>query len=129
VQSFQSPRSRSPVFWLLFGLKGRISRGVYWLAYLLIIAVQSVILAQIISGGAGSFYDVASSLGPIVLIVTLYSNLAIAVKRLHDVGYAGFLALALLVPVVNLAFTIWVGVLPGTPDPNRFGDAPDIPPA
>jgi uncharacterized membrane protein YhaH (DUF805 family) len=100
----------------------------YWLAYLFLIAVQSVVLAQLISGGAASFYDIATSVGPVVLLVTLYSNLAIAVKRLHDIGYGGFLALALFIPLVNLAFTIWVGVLPGTPDPNRFGDAADVPP-
>jgi uncharacterized membrane protein YhaH (DUF805 family) len=128
VQSFRAQRSRSPVLWLLFSLKGRISRRIYWLAYLFIIAVQSVVLAQLISGGAASFYDVAASLGPIVLLVTLYWNLAISVKRLHDIGYGGFLAAALFVPLVNLAFTIWVGLLPGTPDPNRFGDAADIPP-
>ena len=128
MQSFQAQKPRSPVFWLLFSLKGRISRGIYWLAYLFILCVQSVVLAQVVSGGAGSFYELASSLGTAVLIATLYSNAAIAVKRLHDIGYGGFLALALLIPFVNVAFTIWVGLLPGTAGPNRFGDTPDTPP-
>ncbi len=129
MQSFQTQKRRSPVPWLLFSLKGRISRGIYWLAYLLIICIQSVVLAQIVSGGAASFYDLASSVGPFVLLATLYSNLALAVKRLHDVGYGGFLAAALFIPLVNLAFTIWVGLLPGSAGPNRFGDAVDTPPA
>jgi 3-hydroxybutyrate dehydrogenase len=53
----------------------------------------------------------------------------VAVKRLHDVDYSGYFALALLVPLVNLAFTIWVGILPGKAGPNRFGATPDAPPA
>jgi uncharacterized membrane protein YhaH (DUF805 family) len=63
------------------------------------------------------------------VLATLYCNLAVAVKRLHDVGYSGFLALALVIPLVNFAFTIWVGILPGTAGPNRYGNAPDTPPA
>ena len=53
-------------------------------------------------------------------VAILYANIAIAVKRLHDIGYGGFLAVAILIPIVNLAFNIWVGVLPGTPGPNRL---------
>ena len=126
--SFQPQKSRSPVLWLLFSLAGRISRGIYWLGYFFIIAVQSVVLAQLVSGGAASFYDEAAAVGPVILLATLYWNIAIAVKRLHDVGYGGFLALALLIPLVNLAFTLWVGFLPGTAGPNRFGDTADVPP-
>ena len=119
---------RSPLFWLLFSLKGRLSRRVYWLAYIFIICVQSIILAQLVGAEFASFHQLFATLGPILLAVTIYWTAAISVKRLHDVGYGGFLALALLVPLVNLAFTIWVGLLPGSPDPNQFGDASDAPP-
>ena len=50
-------------------------------------------------------------------------------KRLHDVGYSGFLALAMFVPLVNIFFTIWVGIVPGTAGPNAYGDVPDSVPA
>jgi uncharacterized membrane protein YhaH (DUF805 family) len=116
------------VFWLLFGLVGRISRRIYWLCYLLVVCLQSVILSQIIGGAEASFHDLAASFGPAVLIATLYLTFAISVKRLHDVGYGGFLALALLIPFVNIAFSIWIGLLPGMAGPNRFGEAPDVPP-
>ena len=85
-------------------------------------------LVQIIGGEQASYNRFVSAILPAVLLITLYSNIAVAVKRLHDLGYAGFLALALLVPFVNLAFTIWVGILPGTAGPNRYGPAPDVPP-
>ena len=64
-----------------------------------------------------------------MMIATVYSNLAVTVKRLHDIGYSGFLALAIFVPLVNIFFTIWVGVVPGTPGPNVYGEAPDSVPA
>jgi uncharacterized membrane protein YhaH (DUF805 family) len=31
----------------------------------------------------------------------------------------------MFVPLVNLVFTIWIGILPGTPGPNAYGEAPD----
>jgi uncharacterized membrane protein YhaH (DUF805 family) len=128
VLSFQPQKRRSPVLWLLFSLAGRISRSIYWLGYLFIVSVQSIVLAQMVSGGAASFYQEAVAVGPVILLATVYWNIAIAVKRLHDVGYGGFLALAALIPLVNLAFTLWVGFLPGTAGPNRFGDVADVPP-
>lgn len=60
-------------------------------------------------------------------LAILYGSAAISVKRLHDVGYSGFLALALLVPFLNLAFNIWIGVLPGNAGPNAYGAEADQP--
>jgi len=93
------------------------------------IAVQSAVLAQIVGAEEATYHRFAASVGPAILLVTLYSTFAISVKRLHDVGYSGFLALALLIPIVNLAFTVWLGILPGTPDASQYGDTPDVPPA
>jgi uncharacterized membrane protein YhaH (DUF805 family) len=121
-------RPRSPVLWLLFSFKGRISRGPYWLAYLFLLAANSVLIGQLLGGEQASFHDLAATIAPVFVIITLYSNLAVAVKRMHDVGYGGFLAAALFIPIVNVAFTIWAGILPGSSDPNRFGDAPNEPP-
>ncbi len=116
------------MLWLFFGLKGRISRGIYWPAYLLIICVQSALLAQLAGAEQASFHGLALSIGPMILLVSLYSSVSISVKRLHDVGYSGFLALAILIPFLNLGFAIWVGLLPGTSGPNPYGDAPDVTP-
>ena len=128
MPSLQSKR-RSPLAWLFFGLGGRISRGVYWLAFLLLRCVQVAILMQLLGGEEASWYDLVLSVGPVVLLVTLYANIAVSVKRLHDIGYSGLLTLALLVPLLDLAFSIWVGILPGTAGANRFGAAPNVPPA
>lgn len=119
----------SQTAWLLFGLKGRISRRIYWLSLVLLISINGVLVGQLFGGEEASFNRLAQAVGPFVILGTLYSNIAITVKRLHDVGYAGFLAVAIFVPLINFAFTIWVGVLPGTPGPNAYGEAPDARPA
>ena len=128
MPSFQASRRRSPLLWLFFGLTGRISRGVYWLAYSFLIALNSVLIGQLIGGEQASYHAIAQAIAPPMVIATLFTNIAVAVKRLHDFGWSGFFALALLVPIVNFAFTIWVGLLPGTAGPNRFGTTPDVPP-
>jgi uncharacterized membrane protein YhaH (DUF805 family) len=129
VATNPTKRQGPAVLWLLFGLRGRVSRRIYWLACLFIISLQSVILLQVVGGPEASFHDLAAGAGSAALLGSLYCTLAVSVKRLHDVGYAGFLAAAIFIPIVNLAFTIWAGLLPGTAGPNRFGDVADIPPA
>jgi len=119
----------SPLIWALFSMRGRISRQVYWLAYVLFVSVNGVIVGQLFGGDEASFSRIAETLGPFVILATIYSNVAVTVKRLHDVGYSGFLAVAMFVPLVNLVFTIWAGILPGTPGPNAYGDVPDRAPA
>lgn len=119
----------SPIAWLLFSLKGRASRQSYWLSYLLLICLNAIVVGQIIGAEEASFSGVAQAVGPIVLIATIYSNLAVTVKRLHDVGYSGFLSVAMFVPLLNFFFTIWIGILPGTAGPNQYGDVTDSVPA
>ncbi len=115
--------------WLLFGLKGRASRQSYWLAYTLLICLNAAIVGQLFGGEEASFSRIAETVGPLIILATIYSNLAVTVKRLHDVGYSGFLSIAMFVPIVNLVFTIWVGILPGTAGPNAYGDVADSVPA
>jgi uncharacterized membrane protein YhaH (DUF805 family) len=127
VPALSSQSGRSPLAWLFFALQGRVSRRVYWLAYLFLIALDSAVLGQVISPEA-SLHQAAQVGWPFLVLVTLYCNFAVAVKRLHDCGYTGLFALALFVPLVNLAFSIWVGILPGVPAANRFGATVDAPP-
>jgi uncharacterized membrane protein YhaH (DUF805 family) len=123
----RTARRRTPLLWLFFGLSGRISRSVYWLAYAFIVCVQSALLMQLFGGPEASYNRIATDISPAILLATIYVNIATSVKRLHDVGYSGFLAFAVLVPVVNLAFNIWVGILPGTAGPNSYGNLPNAP--
>ncbi|SEQ61010.1 Uncharacterized membrane protein YhaH, DUF805 family [Faunimonas pinastri] len=120
--------SRSPRLWLFLGLNGRISRRLYWLSYLFLIAADSVLAAQVLSKGEGHIYQLAEFLWPFAVVLTIWSNLAISVKRLHDAGMNGLFAVALFIPLINLAFTIWVGLIPGQSGPNNHGAGLGPPP-
>ncbi len=121
--------SQSPLAWLLLSFRGRISRRIYWPAFLAVFCLNFALYFQL----AGMTKDDLEGWRPFLLFLgaaaTLFANIAIAVKRLHDVGYGGFLAIAVALPILNFAFAIWVGLLPGSNGPNTYGDAPDIPPS
>ncbi len=114
--------------WTFFALKGRIGRRIYWLAQLFIIALDSVFVLQLLGGEEASYHGPALAITPFLLVVSAYSTIAVAVKRLHDFDTTGFVALALCVPLLDLAFRIWAGIVPGTSGPNRFGEMRDVPP-
>jgi uncharacterized membrane protein YhaH (DUF805 family) len=143
-----SRTARSPYLWLFFSLKGRISRQVYWLAYLFLLCVEVIMVIHLDTPEEVRAHPLIAVLSLPVGVVTIYSNIAIATKRLHDGAHWGALSLtpivlsvlaliavalgysAPLLPIMiaSLAFTIWVGVLPGTTGANRFGEAADVPP-
>jgi uncharacterized membrane protein YhaH (DUF805 family) len=129
VANTQTSSGRSRIGWLLARFNGRISRSVYWMATVFLIGVNGVLIGQLFGGEHASFHALAQTFAPFVILGTLYSNVAIAVKRLHDAGYSGFLAFALFIPLVNFAFAIWIGILPGTAGPNAYGEVTDSVPA
>jgi uncharacterized membrane protein YhaH (DUF805 family) len=128
VPNFHAAPRRSPLLWLLFSLNGRISRSIYWPALLALISVNFALYFQLVGMTEEELEGSLPFLTLLLALAALYVNIAIAVKRLHDVGYAGFLAVAVVIPFLNIAFSIWVGILPGTPGPNSYGDATDVPP-
>jgi uncharacterized membrane protein YhaH (DUF805 family) len=100
----------------------------YWPSYIAVLALNFALYFQLLKAiHNDAVTDTSLLLWFIGGLAILYVNLAISVKRLHDIGYGGFLAVAVLIPLLNLAFNIWVGILPSAPGPNRFGPMPDAP--
>jgi uncharacterized membrane protein YhaH (DUF805 family) len=96
---------------LLFGFKGRINRGKYWLAVLIYVIV-SLVMATI-----GYFAEDALSfqlLNLIVSIAATVSGIAVGLKRLHDRDKSGWwLLMFYLVPSLLFgigALTFFYGV-------------------
>ncbi len=117
--------SQSRLLWLVLGFRGRISRGIFWPALLATYCVNFALYFQLIGMTEKDLEGVGSIFLFLGAAATLYVNLAISVKRLHDIGYAGFLAISVMIPFLNIAFAIWAGIVPGADGPNRYGDAPD----
>jgi uncharacterized membrane protein YhaH (DUF805 family) len=127
---------------LLLSPQGRITRAPFWFGIMVVIAASLAL--NLISGPAGRLLG----------LLLLWPQICINVKRLHDMGRTGWLLLVPMVigiacvvigfvmgsgaeamprpaPVplavaglVSLAFLLWVGLTPGKPGANRFGEAP-----
>ncbi len=108
----------------LFSLRGRLGRT-HYIAYSLGAIVAAFLfmflagLGLMLSGQLGRLLYIAFS------VLLFYGFLPIffailTVKRAHDFNTGGWLAILLLVPVVNLLF--WF--IPGTRGDNIYGPAP-----
>lgn len=120
--------SLSSLLWLFFGLSGRVSRAAYLLAGLLMAVLQVFLfyrftLAPAESPASESWATAFS----IALFVSLWCNFALSVKRLHDFGKPGLLAVTLFIPVVSIAAFVVLCIYPGEPGPNRYGDRTNAP--
>ncbi len=108
--------------------EGRASRGEYWrfmLSYQLIVAIILFICAAIsyvtpVSGTTGV------ALGLVALFILsigfIIPGVAVAVRRLHDVGWSGWPILLALVPFVGIPVVLILMALPGKTVSNRFGN-------
>ena len=139
--------------YLFTSFQGRINRGKYWLATLILLAISAVLEAGGQAAGQGTLFKILSI---IVTIASTVAALAVAVKRLHDRDKSGWWMLLFYIGPALLAFgtiygvagmeagrsgggglvfvlagfavLIWafieLGCLRGTVGPNRFGPDP-----
>jgi uncharacterized membrane protein YhaH (DUF805 family) len=104
-------------------LPGRIGR-LRFLAYGLLPNALLILCVMVLMTGS-----VASGAG-LTVALGLFAAAALAlgvlngVRRLHDLGRKGWLAIGLLIPFVNVAVALWLLFAPGEPDANRYGPAP-----
>jgi uncharacterized membrane protein YhaH (DUF805 family) len=88
----------------LFSVQGRISRSQFWLRWVLPVLAITVILIIILVAAAvsrnGETAAVLSIILGIFFLVTLWPNVAVLVKRIHDRNKSGLLALLYYVPSI-----------------------------
>jgi len=112
--------SARQLLWLFFGFRGRLSRQPYFLAGLLLLIVQFFLLYRFMAVPEGTpesgFWAFAFM---VAAILSVFSNISLAVKRLQDAGRPGLLAAIYIIA----GFFMWVVLcfVPGTPGPNRYG--------
>jgi uncharacterized membrane protein YhaH (DUF805 family) len=96
---------------------GRSSRSAYWwwtLFYVLIVIGASIVDVAIKSP---AFVGLA-------WLVFIIPNLAVLVRRLHDVDHTGWWVLIGLIPLAG-AIVLIVFACTDSGPPNRYGDGPD----
>jgi uncharacterized membrane protein YhaH (DUF805 family) len=102
--------------------EGRSSRGAAWwwlLICVLIAAGLSVIDIGLLGAQGG-----VRPLSALFALATVIPNVALGMRRLHDIDKSGWWLLFALVPIGGLIVLIILFALPGTRAENRFG--PDI---
>ncbi|MGY2378061.1 DUF805 domain-containing protein [Pseudomonas sp. SDO524_S393] len=115
----------------VFTIHGRIGRLRY-LAWTLVLTVAMLVASGIIAT-AGFAVATASPTAGIILgsllgfalfVALLWVSVQIAVQRLHDLGWSGWLWFLNLVPLVNSIFPLLLLVLPGNTGANQYGAPP-----
>ena len=108
--------------WLFFSPSGRVSRLPYFLGWLFWAAMSGFVLTRMFANQGN---DVALALWTLILVVdALVSTASIAlmtIKRLHDIGYPGQLAICLFIPVLSPVLFLALCLWPGTDGPNDYG--------
>jgi len=109
---------------------GRASRSEYWyfvlfyvLVNLFLVLVDSFVINPMLGAtpeqmGQGGFLQL------IFALAMLVPSIAIAVRRLHDIGKSGWWFLVAFIPVLGLLLLIFFFVQDSQPGTNRYGPNP-----
>ena len=120
---------------LLFSFRGRISRGMWWVAKF-VCFVSLVVLNSLVSLLAFFLMFRSQLPRPDLLLLAkimlwlfflcwVWSNTVLNIKRFHDRNLSGWLALMGLIPVIGFIFNVVkLGCPPGDSGGNRYGDLP-----
>ncbi|GAA1822338.1 DUF805 domain-containing protein [Microlunatus capsulatus] len=113
---------------------GRASRSEYWwftLAYTivgLLLYVPFLVSVGVASENGSSDFPAGAAvilvIGILVFLATIVPSIAVAVRRLHDGGFSGWLYLLSLVPSVGGIVVLVLMVLPSKPEGARYDRQP-----
>ncbi len=97
---------------------GRARRSEFWWFYLFtfVVIIAGVVLDAVL-GTSGIFYGVT-------VLALILPNIAIAVRRLHDIDKSGWSYLLYFIPLAGFIIMIVFSCKEGTRGPNRYGADP-----
>ena len=114
------------ILFTLLSYRGRINRRTFWLGGMVpVLLIFIAFLALAINLRPPAINEASGLvirtliLAPLALIYYIW--FAVTVKRCHDLGKSGWLSLLTLIPLIGLAFLLWMGLSPGDPEANRHG--------
>lgn len=97
---------------------GRARRSEFWWFYLFsVLVVIAGAVIDAVAGTEGIFYGLAA-------VAVILPNIAVGVRRLHDIDKSGWLYLLYLIPLVGTILLIVWGCKEGTSGPNQYGADP-----
>ena len=108
-----------------FGGRACRSEFWYWLLGVVLLSIVLRIIEGAVLAPALGFEAFAPESGqPLNLIMSLLiflPTLAVAVRRLHDIGRSGWWVLLQVVPIIGGLILLWWYVQPGETGPNKYG--------
>ncbi len=120
---------------LLFGYEGRIGRGAWWFARLVVLAiiVAVLVLAYVLQDENGNLQSDFASLivgfvGLAALPIIFWINVVTTIKRYHDRGKVGYWVLLMFVPYIGVLWQfVECGFFAGDDYDNEYGPATNAP--
>ena len=76
-----------------------------------------------------SKFTVFMVIGVILMLLVLLPNIAVLVRRLHDVGKSGWFMLIALIPIIGSIILLIFNLKDSDPNPNQYGPSPKYTPA
>jgi uncharacterized membrane protein YhaH (DUF805 family) len=107
-----------------FDYKTRSSRKEYWTFFFITLGVVITFSFVMINIDSFVISSILAMLLTIVFLCMVAANIALSVRRLHDIDFSGWWYFITFIPLVGLLFLIVTALLPGTPSDNRFGAEP-----
>lgn len=99
---------------------GRASRSEYWW-FVLASLIISVVLSMIDGIIFGKKLDILQTLFSLAILVP---SIAIAIRRLHDIGKSGWWILISLIPLIGWIVALVFAVTDSNPGTNTYGPNP-----
>lgn len=110
----------SAVFSKYATFSGRSRRSEYWYFFLLNIIVSVVVNILVRVVGLSVF----SLIGGLWSLATVIPGLAVAIRRLHDIGKSGWWILIGLIPIVGVIWLVVLYAKESQGEDNKYGSMP-----
>ncbi len=104
----------------IWGIEGRIGRMRYvaW-SMVFMLAIAPAMLISVLALKASVL--LGGLLITVAGVVAMIIGIQISIKRLHDIGWSGWLLFISLIPVAGSIFQLLIFVMPGSQGNNRYG--------
>lgn len=107
-----------------FSVEGRIgvmryNARVFLCLLLMLVAGGALFLGA--SSGSSAFMTVGYVVGIPLFLYAIVAIIYSAIKRLHDLGFTGWMWLIGLIPIVGSIWVLYYSLVPGKDDDNNYG--------
>lgn len=128
-----TPCQSAQLYFARFGsIQGRTSRAEFWwvyaffqLALYLLLTVLTFVINHVLGREFYHAYPWVLYVPNLVVILVNLMALTLGIRRLHDLGLSGWLAILLFLPLLNFVFMI-ICMFPSSHKTNRFGVDPTV---